>query len=42
MPLTWGAQPHEGLIYLNYINTGIWITRLGDPIETGSTSAPAF
>jgi hypothetical protein len=42
MPLTWGAQPHEGHIYFNDINSGLWITRLGDPLETGSTSAPAF
>ena len=42
MPLTWGAQPHDGLIYFNDINSGLWITRLGDPIETGSTTAPAF
>jgi uncharacterized protein YjdB len=28
-PFCWGAQPHNGLVYFNDINTGIWITRLG-------------
>jgi hypothetical protein len=42
MPLTWGAQPHEGLIYFNDINSGIWITRLGDPRELGSATAPPW
>jgi plastocyanin len=28
LPFTWGAQPHQGLIYFNDINSGIWITRL--------------
>ena len=27
-PFTWGAQPHNGLIYFNDINSGVWITRL--------------
>ena len=27
-PFTWGAQPHDGLIYFNDINSGVWITRL--------------
>lgn len=40
MPFTWGAQPHKGLIYFNDINTGIWITKLGDKIDKGSTTAP--
>ena len=40
MPFTWGAQPHKGLIYFNDINTGIWITKLGEKIDKGSTSAP--
>ena len=29
-PFTWGAQPHNGLIYFNDINSGVWITRLKD------------
>ena len=40
MPFTWGAQPHKGLIYFNDINTGIWIVKLGDKIDKGSTTAP--
>jgi hypothetical protein len=28
LPFTWGAQPHQGLIYFNDMNSGIWITRL--------------
>lgn len=27
-PFCWGAQPHNGLIYFNDINSGVWITRL--------------
>jgi hypothetical protein len=30
-PFCWGAQPHNGLIYFNDINSGVWITRLGAP-----------
>jgi hypothetical protein len=40
MPFTWGAQPHNGLIYFNDINSGIWIVKLGDKIDKGSTTAP--
>jgi uncharacterized protein YjdB len=28
LPFTWGAQPHNGMIFFNDINTGIWITKL--------------
>jgi hypothetical protein len=38
LPLTWGAQPHEGLIYFNDINSGLWITKLGEPNPHGSTT----
>ena len=31
LPFAWGAQPHNGLIYFNDINTGIWVTRIIDP-----------
>jgi hypothetical protein len=34
----WGAQPHNGLIYFNDINSGIWITRLGAAPKPGSSS----
>jgi len=40
MPLAWGAQPHEGVIYFNDINSGLWITRLGESRERGSATAP--
>jgi hypothetical protein len=40
LPLTWGAQPHNGLIYFNDINSGLWIVKLGDKIDKGSTTAP--
>src|SRR5213080_3425990 len=40
LPFTWGAQPHNGLIYINDINSGLWIVKLGDKIEKGSTTAP--
>lgn len=42
MPLTWGAQPHEGLIYFNDINSGLWITRLGEPRESGTATTPPW
>lgn len=40
LPLTWGAQPHKGLIYFNDINSGLWIVSLGEKIEKGSTTSP--
>jgi plastocyanin len=40
LPFTWGAQPHKGLIYFNDINSGIWIVKLGEPNEKGSTTHP--
>ena len=41
LPFTWGAQPHNGLIYFNDINSGIWIAKLGLPRnDTGSTTEP--
>jgi hypothetical protein len=39
-PFCWGAQPHKGLVYFNDINTGLWIVKVGDPIDKGSTTAP--
>jgi plastocyanin len=42
LPLVWGAQPHQGLIFFNDINSGLWITRLGEPRDTGSTTAPGY
>jgi hypothetical protein len=40
LPFTWGAQPHNGLIYFNDVHSGIWIVRLGELTEKGSTTAP--
>ncbi len=40
LPFTWGAQPHKGLIYFNDVNSGIWIVKLGEPNEKGSTTHP--
>jgi hypothetical protein len=40
LPLAWGAQPHNGLIYFNDINSGLWIVKLGEKIEKGSTTSP--
>ena len=40
LPLTWGAQPHNGLIFFNDINSGLWIVKLGEKIDKGSTTAP--
>ena len=50
LPFTWGGQPCSvicdspllnSLIYFNDINSGLWITKLGEPKFEGSTSAPA-
>jgi hypothetical protein len=40
LPLTWGAQPHNGLIYFNDIHSGLWIVKLGEKIDKGLTTAP--
>ena len=40
LPFTWGAQPHNGLIYFNDVHSGIWIVKIGDLTEKGSTTAP--
>ncbi|MCI0486199.1 MAG: hypothetical protein L0229_06320, partial [Blastocatellia bacterium] len=40
LPFTWGAQPHNRLVYFNDMNTGIWIVKLGEPKYKGSTTAP--
>lgn len=40
MPFTWGAQPHNGLIFFNDVNTGLWIVKLGQPKFQGSTTSP--
>ena len=40
LAFTWGAQPHNGLIYFNDVNSGLWIVKLGEKIEKGSTTSP--
>ncbi|MDT4969048.1 MAG: hypothetical protein QOJ64_3785 [Acidobacteriota bacterium] len=41
LPFAWGAQPHNGLIYFNDINSGIWIAKLGAArTGYGSTTEP--
>ena len=40
LPFTWGAQPHNGLVYFNDIHSGLWIVKLGEKIDKGSTTAP--
>lgn len=42
IPFTWGAQPWNGLIYVNDINSGLWIVRLGKPRFKGSATEPAL
>jgi hypothetical protein len=42
LPFTWGAQPHNGLIYFNDINSGLWIVKPGKPTFKGSTTAPGL
>jgi plastocyanin len=42
LPFTWGAQPANGMIFFNDINSGIWIVKLGKPKFEGSTTAPAL
>jgi len=40
LPFTWGAYPYKGLIYVNDINSGLWIIRLGKPKPYSSTTGP--
>jgi plastocyanin len=40
LPFTWGAQPHKGLIYFNDVHSGIWIVRVGESTDKGSTTTP--
>jgi uncharacterized protein YjdB len=40
MPFTWGARQFGDYIFFNDINSGIWIMKLGQPKQKGSTTAP--
>ena len=40
LPFAWGAQPANGVIFFNDINSGIWIAKVGKPRFKGSTTAP--
>ena len=40
LPFSWGAQPANGLIFYNDINTGIWIAKLGGAKYIGSATIP--
>jgi hypothetical protein len=40
LPFAWGARQHGDYIFFNDINSGIWITKLGQPKQKGSTTAP--
>jgi len=40
VPFCWGAQPYKGLIFFTDINSGLWITKLGNPKHKGSTTEP--
>jgi len=42
LPFCWGAQPVGDLVYFNDINSGLWIIKLGEPKEKGSTTTPGY
>lgn len=42
LPFTWGAQPHNGMVYFVDINSGLWIVKLGKPKFKGSTTEPGL
>jgi hypothetical protein len=39
-PFTWGAQPYKDYVVFNDINSGLWIIKVGELIQKGSTTAP--
>ena len=41
LPFGWGAYPYKGLIYINDVHSGLWITRLGKHKPYSSTTDPA-
>ena len=41
LPFAWGAYPHRGLIYINDVHGGLWITKLGKHKPyTSTTDSP--
>ncbi len=40
LPFAWGAYPYKGLIYINDVHGGLWITRLGKHRPYSSTTDP--
>ena len=42
LPFAWGAYPHNGLIYVNDVHSGLRIYRLGKPRPYSSTTTPAL
>ncbi|HXG65533.1 MAG TPA: Ig-like domain-containing protein [Blastocatellia bacterium] len=40
IPFNWGAQPHKDMIFFVDMNSGLWIVKLGNPKDKGSTTAP--
>jgi hypothetical protein len=40
LPFAWGMFPYKGLIYINDVHSGLWITRLGKHIPYTRTTEP--
>jgi hypothetical protein len=41
LPFAWGVFPYKGLIYVNDVHSGLWITRLGKHVPYTGTTEPA-
>jgi uncharacterized protein YjdB len=42
LTFTWGARQFGDYIFFNDINSGIWIMKLGQPKQKGSTTSPGY
>lgn len=42
LPFTWGARQFGDYIFFNDINSGIWIMKLGQQTQKGSTTSPGY
>lgn len=40
VPFAWGAYPYKGLIYINDVHGGLWITKLGKHKPYSTTTEP--